>query len=223
MAKLSPRSLAAAFGAYFVLIFLLAWYFSKDLATAWYQAEISQLVYFANIIAGALVVAGMAAGMLVRATSIERRIDAVEDAVGAPRPRAVRAGAPEAPVKDHVDRDIDDLLESLSEMEATTQQAEMEEVVEAEPQPIAPLTIQEASVARARLEMKRRSVRAYLTGPAVVGAVFLGISGAMLPGAGGFLQTYHQLNTTLILGMAYGWIGLGGYVISSVSAHLKVS
>jgi len=225
MAKLRPRALAAGFGAYFFLIFVAAWYFSKDLQTPWYRGDISQLVYLADMLGGALVVAGVGGGMLVRTTAIDRRIDALEDAMSPSSPRVARMAASDGPPKDHVDRDIDDLLESLSEMEATTASAavEMEDVVEAEPQPISPLTGPDASIARARLEMKRRSVRSFLVGPAAVGALFLGISGAMLPGAGGFLQTYHQLNTTLILGMAYSWVGLGGYVIASVAAHLRES
>lgn len=226
MARLRPRSLAAGFGAYFFLMFLGAWYFAKDLPNAWYRADISIVVYVSYFLGGAILVAGTGAGMLARTSSIDRRIAALEGMArgGA---RGSRTAGTEGPVRDHVDRDIDDLLESLSEMEATTAQAAVEmegDVVEAEPVPVAGLTtLGEMSLARARLEKQRRSVRAYLAGPGAVGAMFLGISAAMLPGAGGFLQTYYVLNTTLILGMAYSWVGLGAYVIAAIAAHLRES
>ena len=74
---------------------------------------------------------------------------------------------------------------------------------------------------RQRLSRARRSVRGYAAGPGIVATVFLGISGAMLPGVDAFLQSLHQLNTTLILGIAYGWLGLGVYVLAATFAQLK--
>jgi hypothetical protein len=69
----------------------------------------------------------------------------------------------------------------------------------------------------------RRAVRSYVAGPAALAILFLAISGAMLPGTGGFLQTYHQLNTTLILGIGYGWAGLGAYTIAAISRAVRTA
>ncbi len=60
-----------------------------------------------------------------------------------------------------------------------------------------------------------------LAGPAVVAAVFVAISAAMLPGAGGFLQTNYKLNTTLILTMAYSWLGLAFYWAASSAVAMR--
>jgi len=51
--------------------------------------------------------------------------------------------------------------------------------------------------------------------------VILGISGAMLPAADGMLQSYHQLNTALILGIGYGWLGVGAYFAAALAGILK--
>ena len=49
-------------------------------------------------------------------------------------------------------------------------------------------------------------------------AIILGISGVMLPGADDFAQTYYRLNTALILGIGYSWLGVGAYVAVAVAA-----
>lgn len=222
MAKLRPRGLAVAFGGYHVLIFLLAWLQAKDLPGPWYDAAISQQVYFAYFLAAGALLAGLVGAMVARTNFLDRRIAALEGhggpaGGGTENPGA--AVAEGAPPKDRVDKDIDDLLESLSEMETTAVEVELEESGLGAPfRAAAPA---DASVARVRFEGMRRSVREYLTGPAAVALLFLGICGAMLPGTTGFLQTYHQLNTTLILAMGYGWLGLGGYVVAAVLGLLR--
>ncbi len=44
------------------------------------------------------------------------------------------------------------------------------------------------------------------------GIVFLGIAGAMLPGAEGFATSHYMTNTALILFLGYGWPVLVGWV-----------
>src|SRR6266566_3152070 len=56
----------------------------------------------------------------------------------------------------------------------------------------------------------------YLIGPGLVAGFILGLSGMMLPGADGFAQTNHHLNTALILGIGYSWVGVGWYVALTV-------
>lgn len=224
MATLRPRGLAVAFGGYHLLIFLLAWLQAKDLPGPWYDAAISQQVYFAYFLAAGALLAGLVGAMVARTNFLDRRIAAFEDR-GALVPMAGGVENPgeavveAAPPKDRVDKDIDDLLESLSEMETTAVEVELEESGLGAPYSAA--TPADASAARDRLEGMRRSVRGHFVGPAAVAILFLGICGAMLPGTGGFLQTYHQLNTTLILGLGYGWLGLGGYVIAAVLGLLR--
>lgn len=221
IAKTRPRTLAAVFGAFHVVIFSLAWSTAKDLAGPWYNAEISRWTYFGYLVASAALLAGLGVAIVARTNVLDRLI-AVLEARAAKAPSRVAAESPSEaapeppPPKDRVDRDIDDLLESLSEMEATTvAEAELEEAgVEAPPPP--PEASADVTVERARLEGMRWAVRAYLVGPAAVATLFLGISGAMLPGTGGFLQSYHQLNTTLILGIGYGWVGLAAYTILAI-------
>ena len=40
----------------------------------------------------------------------------------------------------------------------------------------------------------------------------------MLLGAEGFDQTNFQLNTQLILGIGYSWLGIGAYIATTIAA-----
>src|SRR5438876_352992 len=63
-----------------------------------------------------------------------------------------------------------------------------------------------------RLNILRSSgVVTAVAGPMAAGLLFLGISGAMLPGAEGFAESHYILNTALVLFLGYGWPILVGW------------
>ena len=235
--RIEARTLGAAFGAYFVIIGIASALHANGLTTPWFGPELSRWSYAAYLIGAAALLAGLAAAAVSRTQFLERRIIELNRRAEEAGPAPVEASAPtgdelppplvEEPPKDHVDRDIDDLLMSLSEMESTSarEAAAMEEEVPAEgpdrwAEPESPRTW----TTREKLEgarKMRRSVTRYLAGPAAAAIFVLGISGAMLPGTETMLQSYHQLNTALILGIGYAWLGLGGYAVASVLALVR--
>lgn len=226
-----PRVLGAAFGSYFVAVFLLAWSVSKDLTGPWYGPDLSRWLYTTYFLGSGVVLSGVVVAASRRTASIDRRMAEVEDRIRSATGSAGPAGDPDggegAPSgRDAVDRDIDDLLERLDVMEVASEDdgALVEEMVP--PDVVTTPSSSSGSVPadlltqRERLSDARAEVRAYASGPAIVATVFLGISGAMIPGADAFLQTFHQFNTTLVLGIAYGWLGLGAYAVIATFAHL---
>src|SRR2546422_298880 len=89
--------------------------------------------------------------------------------------------------RDHVDRDIDELLESLSEVEASA--ARDARAMEMEPGgipdvPTIEATDREIAVRRSRLVQRQRLLGRFIIGPAAASAFVLGVSGMMLPGSG---------------------------------------
>ncbi len=107
MAKgLRPRTLAVGFGVYYLVIAFAAWGYAQGVA--------------------AIFLVGMGGlGVSVR-RSVSRQIGEVDRRSGSSRgagPEALPPPLPETPTgRDNVDRDIDQLLESLSEIEQSTAQ-----------------------------------------------------------------------------------------------------
>ena len=120
----------------------------------------------------------------------------------------------ENPPPEGTDREMEDLLKSLEKAAGfgkNTDQAivELKETSRLKVQPVA---VETPEARRAKV----RRVTMTLLGPSLGAAVFGGLSLALLPGAEGFLQTSFQLNTFVLLTLAYGWIGLIAYSIASV-------
>jgi len=236
--QLRPRTLAGGFGAFFLVMAFGTWYFTSSLTTPWYGPDLSRWVYMAYLVAGTVLLAASGAVAVMRSQFLDRRIIELNEQIEAlggvgslslGGDDALPPPLPEEPVRDHVDRDIDDLLESLSEMETTAVQ------VAESGEPDAPLgspaAVAEASPAvaasrdlitkRERARRMRNAVPRYLAGPAIGGILVMAVAGAMLPGSDGMLQSYYNLNTALILGIGYSWAGLGAYFAATVYALLK--
>src|SRR3972149_4656543 len=130
--QLRPRTLAGGFGAFFLVMAFGTWYFPSPPTTPWYGPDLSRWVYMAYLVAGTVLLAASGAVAVMRSQFLDRRIIELNEQIealggaqslGLGRDDALPPPLPEEPVRDHVDRDIDDLLESLSEMETTAVQA----------------------------------------------------------------------------------------------------
>ncbi len=227
--QLRPRVLAVGFGIYFAIIAIGSWQFAQGLPGPWYPADITRWVYTTYMLVAAIFLVGLAGlGLSIRA-SFSRQLREVDSRLGS----AVRQSSREASretlppplaetqpnTRDTVDRDIDELLESLSEVEATANR----EAQALDSNPGArPGSYggdeddTKLGSKRQRLNARRKFLGRYLIGPGLVAGFILGLSGMMLPGADGFAQFNHHLNTALILGIGYSWVGVGWYVALTV-------
>jgi hypothetical protein len=79
--------------------------------------------------------------------------------------------------------------------------------------------LKELSRARNLLLRAGSHVWGAVAGPMAIGAVFLGIAGAMLPGSDGFAATHYELNTAVILFLGYGW----PFVVTWAAASLGLA
>ena len=218
-----PRTLAAGFGVYFLIVGIAAWQFAQGLTTPWYLPDITRWIYTTYMLVAAIFLVGLGGlGLSIR-SSFSRQIREVDARLGAlareSSPDALPPPLPDATgnLRDTVDRDIDELLESLSEVEATAARDAQALDTSAESRS-ASYEVDDAGLGtkRDRLVRRRKFLGRYLMGPALVAAMILGLSGMMLPGADGFAQFNHQLNTALILGIGYSWVGVGWYVAATV-------
>ena len=217
-----PRTLAAIFGVFFAVIAFVANGFAQAQTTAWFGPDISRWIYSLYMLIAAVFLVGLGGlGLSIRRSfarqirDLERQIesggDSQRDALPPPLPES--AGS-----RDHVDRDIDELLESLSEIEETTsKEAEVMER-EAAGGGVGSYVDPGLVAQRDRMARRQKMLGRFLLGPGVVAATVLGLSGIMLPGVEGFAQTNFHLNTALILGMSYSWLGVGVYIALTIFA-----
>src|SRR3989449_511593 len=222
-----PRTLAIIFGAFFAVVGYFAWTFAAALKPpGWFPASITRWIYTTYMLVAAIFLVGLGGLSLSIRRSFSRQIRELEgrlqrgssnpgyDALPPPLPDTTSS-------RDHVDRDIDELLESLSEVEASA--ARDARAMEMEPGgipdvPTIEATDREIAVRRTRLIQRQRLLGRFVIGPAAASAFILGVSGMMLPGADGFAQSQFVLNAALILGISYSWIGIGAYVAATVAA-----
>ncbi len=234
--RLRPRTLAIGFGVYFLVMALIAWYAGITLGYH-YTVDITRFTFTIYLVVGAILLVGVGFGAVWTSRSLDRKIEkasatessddevieevVVEESDGDDVPPPLEEEP--APTGDHVDRDIDELLVSLQEMEQ-----EAETVEEPEAAAPAPRASAKSKTAPARavaalqdskrvdgLRKKRESVVSYFAGPALAAIGAIGVSAAMLPGSDAFLQSYFELNTSLLLGLGYSFVGIAGYVAAS--------
>src|SRR5881296_4087567 len=223
-----PRTLAIIFGAFFAVVAYFAWTFAATLpAPGWFDSGITRWIYTTYMLVAAIFLVGLGGLALSIRRSFARQIRELDgkfargssnnptsDALPPPLPDTTSS-------RDHVDRDIDELLESLSEVEASA--ARDARAMEMEPAgvpevPTIEATDREIAVRRSRLIQRQKLLGRFTIGPAAASAFILGVSGMMLPGSDGFAQSQFVLNAALILGISYSWIGIGAYVAATVAA-----
>src|SRR5947209_11740445 len=223
-----PRTLAIIFGAFFAVVGYFSWTFAAALPPpGWFPADITRWIYTTYMLVAAIFLVGLGGLALSIRRSFARQIRELEGrfergSSNNPTPNPLPPPLPDTTSgRDHVDRDIDELLESLSEVEASAEQDARG--MEMDPAGIPYVTTievtdREMAVRKSRLVQRQKLLARYVVGPAAASAVILGVSGMMLPGADEFAQKNFMLNTALILGISYSWIGVGAYVAATIAA-----
>src|SRR6059036_3196532 len=228
--SMRPRTLAIIFGAFFAVVGYFSWTFAAALPPpGWFPADITRWIYTTYMLVAAIFLVGLGGLALSIRRSFARQIRELEGRLqrGPSNPgynyNALPPPLPDTTTsRDHVDRDIDELLESLSEVEASA--ARDARAMELEPGgipdvPTIEATDREIAVRKSRLIQRQKLLSRYVVGPAAASALILGVSGMMLPGSGdnGFAQAQYALNTALILGISYSWIGVGAYIAATIA------
>lgn len=230
-----PRVLAAVFGAYLGLVMLASWYFASTLDNPWYGPDLTRWVYTAYILVAAVFLAGVGALAVQIQNSFEARVREVNRQLGSllweagtPFPVGDGREDSEGPAADPErgdpeERILNEVLETMGEAQTQEgQQLLLESAPAVEDEDTAVEMAREAMLQRELmrrrdgLKLHQGFLARFLPGPTAVAVGFLGVSAAMLPASEGMLQTMHRWNTTLILGFAYGWVGLAAYFAVSI-------
>jgi len=187
----------------FAVVAQLAWNTAESTDRPWFSTSISRDVYSTVLISATILVgilAALAAGLSGLAAREARALDLrlnilrdIEDTLD--EILGSVAGVSAAPLVT-VDREAHDTLIAV----ATEGRVLQQDVV-----------LREFARARASLHKAASRIWAGVAGPMAAGLLFLGISGAMLPGAEGFAETHFILNTALVLFLGYGWPILAGW------------
>lgn len=220
--------------AYICGVFSMAWIHASTLTRPWYSSDLSRWLYTVYFLGGAALMAALAAPAYLfsfgRLGSPGRPLQEPQSALASTaadeEPKAVQALPSEA--YQSTGGDIDALIRGLTELEAAgssgallVQRRRVVEVPRVAARDNGSGDASAPSSEGARIRHARRGAPPRLRGLCVATAAFVAIPAAMLPGVEGFLVTNHQLNTTLILGLAYGWAGLAGYGLLAVRSALS--
>jgi hypothetical protein len=216
-----PSTLAAIFGTYVLFVMLVSLSSAAGLSRPSYDAAISRWIYAAYLIASAGFLAGLAVLAFHIRAAFESRVREVNRELGGmllgggasfvspdflpPPPDQSGSGATDMP----------EILETLGE--AQTHEVLLVPSSTAGPEAKALSTLQRSLLHR-RDDLRRQQTyfTKLLPGPMTIAVAFVGIAAAMLPTSDVVFQTSHQLNTALITGFAYSWIGLAAYFAISV-------
>lgn len=232
---LRPRTLSVGFGLYFLVMAIIAWYSGSTLGYH-YSTDITRWSFTVYLVVGAIFLVGIGLGAIRTMRYLDARMDALESSadqtvevveeVVVEEPASDEVPPPlaeeTAPAGDHVDRDIDELLVSLQEMEQdaeSTAAPPAEESAEA-PSGAAPGEKRVSALLDSKklsaLRTKRDHITSYFAGPALASLGAIGISASMLVGSDEFLQLHWDWNTALLLGLGYTFVGIAAYVVASM-------
>jgi len=226
-----PRNFALGFGMYFIIVAFSAWTFASGLQGPWYGADLSRWLYTSYLLSSAILLVGLALLAFRIQASFDRRVVDVNDRIAelrddpvVPRSLAVPAIAA-GPASRAREADLDATVAGLvlleQEAEAIVETGDMMSiVVESVSERTRTSDHEEDRLQRRRESMRVRQeyIMKFLSGPGVASASILAVSGALLPGTEAFLQSYHQVNTAILLAIAYSWPGIGAYIVASLYA-----
>ncbi len=226
--KLRPRYAAAGFAAYFLVIGYLGWDTASRTTEAWYDQATTQMIYQTNLIAGVLLLAGL---LVILATASRTFVITREPASSEQSSRSSPTEAQQTAELPE-QREVDSAIEVLEGLETDIKwldreiSDEFQSLFQTLRKPQGQMEAESHPAANPGLRLDTvfdSSSFIALAGPAIVAIGYLAISAILLPSAGFFLTTNYQLNTAVILGLSYGWPGLGLYVLLAVHMMLRPS
>ena len=231
-----PRVLAMVFGSYFAFVLFVAWTFASNLSGARYGPDLSRWVYMCFILSSTIFIMGAGILGFNVQNALETRVREINRELGSMLwdsgtvipPAAVLASSgdeddEEKASDDVMARELDAILEAVGEAQALSAEAVMHEssdgtVAEEDAVDAAREAVIQRNLLRRRQGLKRHQefLLRFLPGPVGLAVGIFGISMAMMPASDGMLQSFYQLNTALILGFGYGFIGLAAYFAASI-------
>jgi len=219
--------LAVIFGSYLAFVLFAAWSFASGLANPPYNPAVSRGTYAAYLVASSAFLVGLAVVAFLIQGAFDGRVRDVNRALG-----TLLLGGGAAFVSSDVlppslrnktdpeQSDLKEILETLGE--AQTQEVLLVPASTAGPETKTLITLQRALLHR-REELGRRqlTLMKFFPGPSAVAIAFIALSAIMLSATDAMMFTLHSINTTLILGFAYGWVGLAAYFALSMAGAVR--
>lgn len=228
--RLWPFILTVGFGIGFIAIADMAWLTAIGTTAPWYTSSTSAQMYTSTLTTATLATLILSSLAASRLASLEGKARAArrepEDSYTAVRiPVEVDEAEERRRNRPTSTGELDQILAELGQFA----EAPTVEVRERSGRPM------QVSVPRAvpgigpsqtdrrsdpmigeALRCARRLIWQTVTGPLTVFLIFIGLSGAMLPGTSGFAQTHFQLNTGFVLFLGYGWPFLVAWTIAAI-------
>lgn len=227
--RLWPFVLTVSFGIVFMAIADLAWLTAIGTTAPWFTSSTSAQMYTTTLMTATLATLVLASLAASRLASLEAKS---RDVARTQNPREatdipIQIGELEALARGRQvsPEGLDEILAELGEF-AEGPKVEVRErpgrpVQVSVPRPTRPARL--AGIERGpgptigdALRRARRLVWQTVTGPLTVFLIFIALSGAMLPGSGGFAQTHFQINTGFVLFLGYGWPFLVAWTIAAI-------
>jgi hypothetical protein len=228
--RLRPSLVAVGFAVLFAVIANLSWATALTTTGPWFGVTVSLAVYAVAIALASLLAVVVVLHASARAASLEsslRRLDrriallravpkerpAAESVhhVPVPRDRGAELGAEldafagtPSPGLLGLEREGHDTLVPLAGASRSATPEVKTEVLRL--------------LVRERIALREARARVWTTaaGPVLLSVIFLALAGPMLPGADGFAAAHFQLNTTLVLFLAYGFAPLVAWAVLSL-------
>ncbi len=213
-----PSIVAAPFAILFAVIANLAWVTAASTSAPWFSPVVSLQVYTVSLIVATFLAVVLVLHGSSRVNALDLGVRRLDRRVALMRVASSRtvsdARRRSVPLPQELDDDLDDDSDVLPKggpsMAARVEKEGHDALVEL------PAIVRTASASvrtemlrslvreRVGLREMRAQVRAAAAGPVLASLVFLAIAGPMLPGSDGFATSHYQLNTALILFLAYG-------------------
>jgi hypothetical protein len=203
----------------FVIVAQLAWTTAEQTSGPWFSAAVSRDVYSTTMLGATILVATLAVLASAQTAAVAREGRSLDLRLAILQGSGVTAASGGI----DIDRDIDDTLDEIL-LGATSEMPTPVVTVDKESQTtLISLSTTEGKVlrqdvvlrevVRARAALEKASARIWtsVAAPLAAGIAFLGMAGAMLPGAEGFAETHFVLNNAVVLFLGYGWTLLAGW------------
>jgi hypothetical protein len=203
----------------FVIVAQLAWTTAEETSGPWFSPAVSRDVYSTTMIGAILFVATLAILASAQTAAVAREGRSLDLRLAILQGSGVTAASGGI----DIDRDIEDTLDEI--LGATSEMATPVVTVQKESQTSTHISLSTTEgkilrqdvvlreVVRARAALEKASARIWtsVAAPLAAGIAFLGMAGAMLPGAEGFAETHFVLNNAVVLFLSYGWTLLAGW------------